>query len=92
MLDKNNDIVIQRAENGHVILWWEDFGSEGKPVWRIKREIVSQHPTEECTVNDEDKVAFENLVYALAEKLGIEYDKFKETNLRISWDKKGHKI
>ena len=41
---------------------------------------------------DEDKIVFGKLVYILANKLGINYDKFGSENINITFDKKGHKI
>lgn len=41
---------------------------------------------------DGEKQAMTKLLFRIAEFFGIQYDKFKEDNLKITWTEVGHKI
>ena len=84
-------ITIKKVDNGYYVE--VDFTDD-----EINKEhlAVSNIYTEEDAVNfkttDEDKICLGRLLYLIADKIGVSYDKFCEENLNITWDKPGHKI
>jgi hypothetical protein len=87
---------ITKAENGYVLSWEEEIDDN---VFITKKNVYEEeyYCSETLDVDkellnlDEEKVAFTKLVYGLAENLGVPYDKYSNKNVRISWDKEGHK-
>ena len=72
-------LKIKQAENGYIItLPREQDTPEGQIVIESK--------------DGEEKQAFIDLVNELAEQFGFIYNKWKEDNLKISFDLKGHKL
>ncbi len=75
-------ITIESVLNGYIISW-EELDSEGKP--EICKVLFAE-ATEGADMN------LTKLLYSVAEHAGYTYDKFKEDNLNITFDKKGHKL
>ena len=76
------ELKIKSIENGFLIEWQEEIAT-GEFTTR-QRAI---------TFSDEQK-GVEKLLYYIADYFSYEcgYDKFSKNNLKISWNKKGHKI
>jgi hypothetical protein len=70
--------IIETADNGY-ILTTPPESEEDRAEVRVFEEY------------ENEKKAFEALVYQLAEDFGFMYDKWKKDNLNIKWNKKGHK-
>lgn len=87
-LDKENSIIIKKVENGYILqtFTWEDT-QENNKVYREEVEVIE----EEGDINS-DKKALGRVLDKIAEWAGFHYDKYGKENLRISWDKKGHKL
>lgn len=92
---------ITRGENGYIMSWEEEMEStiEGIPTYVQKSKVFEEefYPEEtdyietELVRVDDEKVAFTKLVHALAEHFGIHYNKYETNNLKVTWDKEGHK-
>ncbi len=74
------NLKIERVENGYV-LTYPDFDGEGK-------DIMSVNVIEDKEI---DKDTMTILLEWIATYFGENYDKFKEDNLNIQWNKKGDK-
>jgi hypothetical protein len=87
--DKDSTIEIAKTFNGYALkIYFNDVDSKG-------REFIDSDITLfEMDINKEDgeKEALEKLLYAIAEALGITYDKWKDNNLNITFNKKGSKM
>jgi len=88
---------ITKADNGFILKWKEEIDEEtSKNCYEVFEE--KYYFSEDIFVDkelvgvEEEKVAFTDLVYGLAKHFNIPYEKYGDKNLRISWDKKGHKI
>jgi len=72
---------IDRITNGYILSWDEEV-KEG--VFETQKEVIEDRDT--------DKETMSALFEWIAEHFGIGYDKWGKENLRISWDKEGHKV
>ena len=79
-IDITKCIVIEEADQGYVVRTYCNEDEDGNISTGI--DVIG----EEC-----EKKNFEQLVYMLANILGFSYDKFSEENVKITWDRKGHK-
>lgn len=82
--EEEGTIEIVQVENGY-ILKHREYIDEGNC-----RDVVEIFETDDT--DEGDHKAFIGLLYAVAELMGISYDKFKEGNLNIDFSKKGHKL
>lgn len=81
-------IQIESIENGYILSWYEDEEDvNGNVVKEEKKEVV-----EELDVLEGENETMVRLLTRIAEHFGITYDKYKENNLNIAFDKKGHKL
>lgn len=89
ILKKEDTIEIFRASNGFVLkkYWYETDDEQGNKVIENDTEIFGQEENEES-----ERECIVNLLYAIAENYGFEYDKYSENNLNIDFKKKGHKL
>ena len=78
-----NNLTIKQADNGYILEYEIDSGTEGRHDWVEKHVVVE--------VGDEDD-DFTKLLYAVAEHFGYTYNKFSPNNLEINFNKKGHKV
>lgn len=90
---------VTKADNGFILSWQEETLEPGetKNSYQVFQEEFifddDVNADEDLKgINDEEKVAFAKLVHGLANHFGIEYNKYGEENLRVTFDKKGHKI
>lgn len=70
--------IIETADNGYILTTPPESEEDRGEV-----QVFEEYESE--------KKSFEALVYQLAEDFGFTYDKWKKDNLKISWNKKGHK-
>ena len=83
-----NLIVIEKISNGFVVRTWS---------WEDDNETTGEkiHNQEAVGITDEsddEKKVLSDLLYTIAEFTGYHYDKYGKENLKISFDKKGHKL
>jgi hypothetical protein len=75
-------VTIVEAENGFMVRHDSiETEEDGKTSVRSEQHVFE---------NDE-YTALEKMLIYLAEWYGESYDKFGSNNVRISWDRKGHK-
>ena len=84
-------ILIKVVDNGYY-LESEFTGDKDSKEYLAVSNVFSAEDEKDFKTMDEDKIVFGKLVYILANKLGINYDKFGSENINITFDKKGHKI
>lgn len=81
-------IQIESIENGYIISYYEDEeDANGNLVKEEKREVF-----EELDVFEGENETMVRLLTRVADFFGVTYDKYKENNLNITFDKKGHKL
>jgi len=86
---------IEQTNNGFILSWEEDWSSEDKDDVKIEKKVLEEDcysEKEEHKTMDSEKILVAKLLYEVAEHFGENYDKFSDSNLRISFDKKGHKL
>lgn len=71
---------IEKIENGYILSHDEEVEDN---VFETMKEVIEEE--------DDEKVAMKRLLEKVAEFFGIQYDKYAEKNLNITWDKKGHR-
>lgn len=88
-LEKDNCIEIKKVENGFIIkqVYLNTETKDGRKIYTEEITVVE----EEDGINSEKDVMIQ-LLYEIADKFGIDYDKFSSENLNITFDKKGHKV
>lgn len=72
------NLNIEVATNGYILRINEEFDEQETLVFGYDSYST-------------DKDAFGALIYSIAENCGVMHDKFKNDNLKISWDLEGHK-
>lgn len=77
-----NELKIKQANNGY-ILSWEDEISENEI--RTCQQVIENDEENENDV-------MKRMLEFVADHFGQEYDKWKEDNLNILFNKKGHKV
>jgi hypothetical protein len=78
-------LTIEKAEGGYILSWDEEIEDN---VFRESKKVVFA-PDD---IDDSgEREGMKNLLFAVAEYFGISYDKWSSENLRISFDRKGHK-
>lgn len=91
-------LTIEQTNNGFILSWEEEVIVNESALSTIDFSINPKetHTEKEVIEGDEsdggDKEAIERLLYRVAEFFGIQYEKYGENNLNISWNKKGHKL
>lgn len=75
-------INIKRVNNGFIIT--------SKDLSEMNAEIEIETVFE--SGEEDEKKCLADVLYFIAQEFGYSYDKWKEDNLNITWDKKGHKI
>ncbi len=76
-------ITLENANNGFIITYkGERYSSE------------ATHEVDEYEVfqSDDVKESLTNVFEWIAEFYGVGYNKYSDSNLSVSWDKKGHKL
>ncbi|MEK7560727.1 MAG: hypothetical protein AAB539_02105 [Patescibacteria group bacterium] len=84
------ELTIKKIQNGFILEIPGDDAEE--PHVEVIEEIAAVPDEELFGTNDETKIAIGKLLARVAEYFGVHYDKFSEDNLKISFDKKGHKM
>lgn len=77
------EIKIEKVEDGYTLSWHEEI-DDGK--WEEKKKVVFGS---DCT-DQEEHEGLKNLLFTVAEYFGEHYDKWKDDNLNITFDRKGH--
>ena len=83
----NWEITIKRVDNGFLLTApanSEDETATENIVEFLNREVSTEEEDEQNTVK--------RMLTKVAEYFGYNYDKWSKTNLKISWDDKGHKV
>lgn len=75
-------LTIETCDNGYILMWREE-DEKGEPCF-CKKVIEG--------AEDDEKETMKRVLYAIAEHLGVNYDKWSGENLNIAWNKKGHKV
>ena len=75
------EIKILQADNGFIVT---------QHNWEDDHDIITNREVIEDSVDERESL--ERLLYKVAEKFGEPYLKYSETNLNITWDKKGDKV
>jgi ribulose bisphosphate carboxylase small subunit len=85
MISSDERIEIIKADNGYIVThtYIEDTQPNGINIMAQDTTVIE---------GDTDKEALKKMLEAVAEYSGVMYDKYGKENLRISFDKKGHKI
>jgi len=73
-------IKIEKVSNGFILKWIEEIEDD---VFKVVKELI---------VEEDEKKEMKMLLDRIAEYFGMHYDKFGKENLRVSFNKKGHKI
>jgi len=73
-------VKIREVENGYIVTipYLRD-----ENIYDETEEVIEGDPGEEDTLK--------RLLFKVAEHFGAQYDKYKSTNLNITFDSKGHK-
>jgi hypothetical protein len=80
-------IQIEKVENGYIV---EVLGEE-KQVF-VCEETCQEHEDEQYKTDDCEDIALGKMLYYVAEFIGgYNYDKWSNSNLNITFDKKGSK-
>jgi hypothetical protein len=74
------ELKIEKIENGYILSYEEEV--------EIDKFITTKEVIEE---GDDEKETMARLLHRVAEHFGFYYNKFVNDNLKISWNKKGHK-
>ena len=77
-------LEIEKISNGFLLSWEEEIEDR---VFRNEKETI-----EETDNPNGEKEAMTKLLYRISDYFGVSYDKWKENNLKISWNKKGSKM
>lgn len=75
------ELKIEKIENGFILSHKEEI--EENNIVAVK-EVLEDDEGEKETMT--------RLLERVSDYFGIGYDKFEADNLKITWDKKGHKI
>lgn len=81
-------LIITACENGYFLRAETEHFDEERGV------AVNEAPTLTIAAPDgwDDRAAVEALLMAVAEWDGCQENKYATDNLRIAWDRKGHKV
>jgi len=79
------ELKIKQIENGYLMEWQEE--TEENKFTTCQEAIVNDDD-----MSDDDKESMKKLLYYVAEFFGCHYNKWSQLNLKINWDKKGHKL
>lgn len=84
-IEKDNQIEITTVEDGFIIKHysWEGTTESGEKTYKEDVEVIEE---------EDERKALKRLLEKIAELCGYTYNKYGKENLRISFDKKGHKI
>ena len=93
---------IEKTNNGYILSWEEDWSDEETNISDIRHEkevIENECPPENHPYYkedglgemDEEQYTMKKLLERVAEYFGCSYDKFSKTNLKVTFNKKGHK-
>ena len=85
-MDKMWSLNIQKVTNGFILSWDEESELLNKSGELEMIEI------KEVITDDDEKEEMKKLLERVADFFGMNYEKYKEDNLNITWDKKGHKL
>ena len=94
-------LIIEKINNGFLLSWKEDWTDEktGIPDIKIKKEVIEEeYPPQnylwkkEIKNMDEEQYTMKKLLERIADYFGYSYNKFSKNNLRITFDREGHKI
>jgi hypothetical protein len=84
------EMNIKKIKNGFIVEMHSD--EESLPVIEVIEEIETASDGELFRTNDEEKMALGKLLIRVAEYFGMQYDKFSNNNLSITFNKKGGKL
>lgn len=76
-----NKITIEKINNGYILSWME----ETEHGLKEEREVIEED-------YDDEKEGMGKLLNRVAEFFGVSYDKWKDDNLKISWNGRGSKL
>ncbi len=84
-LKKHKTIEVHCAGNGFIIKEniYDHTDDDGKDIFDEKVSIINM---------DSDKEDLTKVFELIADWFGYSYDKYGKENLKISWDKKGHRV
>jgi len=74
---------ILEAENGYIIEHQEEAEVDG--VFETRRRVIEDE-------TEDGKKVMIDLLFAIADFFGYQYDKYGKENLKISMDELGHKM
>lgn len=77
---------IKKVNNGFI------FEPHTYDEIEVIEETATQEDRELYKTGDEEKIALGKLLSRVAEYFGVEYDKWTEDNLSITFDRKGSKM
>jgi len=88
-----NKITIEKILNGYIV--YDKYEIEDNK-YQIDKTVIEEldncEMDDEFKTNDDELITLGKLLKTIAEKYGYNYDKFKENNLSITFDKKGSKL
>jgi len=88
-----NKITIEKISNGYIV--YDKYEIEDNK-YQIDKTVIEEldncEMDDEFKTNDDELITLGKLLKTIAEKYGYNYDKFKENNLSITFDKKGSKL
>jgi hypothetical protein len=85
--DKEDTLEIAKTHNGYALkTYFMDTDGEGNDILLSDIELFERGEEE-----NSDRECLKKLLYAVATALGFDYDKWKDNNLSIEFNKKGNK-
>lgn len=84
------EMNIKKTKNGFIVEMQSN--EESLPEIEVIEETNSDSDVELFCTEDEEKIAVGKLLMRVAEYFGVSYDKFSDGNLRVTFDKNGHKL
>lgn len=96
---KQNQILIEKVENGYIVkhMTWSELDpstEDGHDKYSITTSVIENAETKDTEdINLTDKCTFVKLVeYLQNDCLEIQYDKWSKNNIQINCNLVGHKV
>lgn len=86
-INKEDTIEVGKTHNGYLLkTYFSDSDTKGDKIIESDLEVF------EFSNDEQEKEKIIQLLYKIAENLGITYNKYGENNLDIKFGKKGSKV
>lgn len=86
------NVEIEKIENGFLATYKTEYNDGTLKQERFCfEEEFNDEIFEEYKTNDNEKIAFSKMCKWLCEYFGIQYEKYRNDNLNIKWNKEGYK-